>query len=343
MRKVSSKEIDTIAADWAVRIDHAPLNWAEESELQSWLAENSRHLGAYARARAVLSYARKAKALGSSFDPDEFLASQVADVADAPNSIVTGSARPSRRHFLALGGSAAAAGIVALVGMNWSASAEAFSTKRGEIRLIPLDDGSSMTLNTASRATVTFDAKSRNVELLEGEAFFVVAKDASRPFLVQTASAGVRATGTSFSVKHVPGMPVEILVREGVVELEHDKGPLNHVRLPANSRAVFPDTGEPFTAKLGPDALGRELAWREGMLSFEDTPLYDAVEQFARYSDAVIILDNAEIGAETVTGLYAANNPVGFAGAAAVSLGLIAVPTSKGILLRRRTTERAIV
>jgi transmembrane sensor len=71
------------------------------------------------------------------------------------------------------------------------------------------------------------------------------------------------------------------------------------------------------------------------MLSFEDTPLQEAAEEFARYSDRKIEIGDVAVGAETVTGLYAANNPEGFAQAVALSLNLHVQKTSGGIILVR--------
>src|SRR3546814_4407377 len=83
----------------------------------------------------------------------------------------------------------------------------------------PLRDGSAVTLNSNSEIDVDFDEGIRHVRLLRGEALFDVAKDSIRPFVVEADSTRVTAVGTSFTVNRVSGRDVQVLVREGVVEL----------------------------------------------------------------------------------------------------------------------------
>jgi transmembrane sensor len=71
------------------------------------------------------------------------------------------------------------------------------------------------------------------------------------------------------------------------------------------------------------------------MLSFDDTPLSEAAEAFARYSDRKIRLADMAVGAETVTGLYAANDPEGFARAVALGLDLHVQSAPGGIIVSR--------
>ena len=219
-QRETSAEIDAAAAEWAVRVDHAPLDEAAQAEFDAWLAGESRRLGAYARARAMLAHARRAKALGPHFDPEAFKqqalaasasptplaagfdAAQIPDAAEAEHA----NSRPTRRRFLWLGGSAAvAATVVGMVGFSYQAAAHTYTTRRGEIRLIPLADGSSMTLNTESTARVSYTDAARRVELVEGEALFDVVHDPKRVFVVTVGDTHVRAIGTSFSVSRLAG------------------------------------------------------------------------------------------------------------------------------------------
>jgi transmembrane sensor len=86
---------------------------------------------------------------------------------------------------------------------------------------------------------------------------------------------------------------------------------------------------------VSPGEVSLELAWREGMLSFEDVSLRQAADQFARYSDTHIFFSDPAIGNETVTGLFAANDPVGFARSVALSLDLQAYASANNVVLRR--------
>ncbi len=68
-----SAEIDDVAALWVARVEARTLSPEEEVKLDEWLAEDVRHLGAFARAQAISIHMAKAQALGTEFfaDPDK--------------------------------------------------------------------------------------------------------------------------------------------------------------------------------------------------------------------------------------------------------------------------------
>lgn len=327
-----SAQIDADAADWAVRIDHAPLGEEDQAALDAWLGADIRRRGAFARAQAMLLHAQRAKALGASFDPDAYLAAH-----GEPAIPVTTGVQPDRRSILRWGGSAAAAAAVAacFAWLGVHGSAQAYATRRGEVRLVPLDDGSQMTLNTATSAEVRFSEGERRVDLASGEALFDVAKDTARPFVVVVGDMAIRAVGTSFTVRLLAGQPVQVLVREGVVELRPRSGGGAKTLISANSRAVAASDVAVAISGVPPAEVNRALAWREGMLSFEDTSLAAAASEFARFSERRILFADAAIGNETIAGVYSAHDPRGFARSAALSLGLEVRETPDAIVLTR--------
>lgn len=227
-----------------------------------------------------------------------------------------------RRSVLLGGTGAVAFGLLAALGMTFQAAARTFSTRRGEIRLIPLDDGSTLTLNTASTVRVKFSDAERHVELIEGEALFDVAREPRRPFVVVAGDTQVSAVGTRFTVSHLARQPLQILVSQGTVEVENVASTEVKRLVPANSKAVISSSRPVQVVPISADEVSRELAWREGMLAFEDKPLREAAGDFARYSDVRIAFESQAIADETVTGLFAANDPAGFARSAALGLGL---------------------
>ena len=321
-RNETAKQIDAAAADWAARLDRGVLSPEDEARLDAWLAEDSRRIGAFAKARAIALYSDRARALGTQFDPEAFQASPANDR----------SFSPARRRML--WGSAAAAGVGGLVAAGYSlqaAAGETYTTRRGEMRVVPLADGSVVNLNTDSRIKVHYTKTRRIIHLDRGEALFDVAKDAARPFVVHAGDTEVKAMGTSFSVQRLGDAPVAVLVREGVVEV--DRAGLGGavqaapIRLNANMRAVAPiGTGmaapAPMTiVAIAPVEVERAVAWREGRIAFEGETLAEAVRDFQRYSDTRIVIDDPALAGEEVTGLFQANDPVGFAQAVATSFG----------------------
>ena len=335
-QRETSATIDAAAAEWAARVDASPLDAEANAGLRYWLAADARRLGAYARARAILHHARRAKALGHDFDPDHFRGNAFyTETAGVQPLKDRGSKHPTRRRVLGWASGFVAAGAVGAVSLSWATAAQAYRTTKGEVRLVPLEDGSRITLNTESEVRVEFGRDIRAIELVSGEVLFDVASDAARPFVVTVGSSRIMATGTSFSVKHLEGQPVEVLVRQGSIRVVGpDRQQAISKSVTTNQKAIAAPGGV-ATRPIIPGELDRELAWLNGMLSFEDTPLSQAAASFSRYSDVEIVLADPAIGDRTITGLFAANNPRGFARSAALSLGLRAEQTSSSAVIAR--------
>lgn len=316
MQRETSDEIEAAAARWAARFDRAPLSADDEERFVRWKAGDSRRLGAFMRLRAVALYSERAQALGPGFDPETF------DLGTCGRGDHVPERSLSRRQLMWLGGSAIAACAVGTVAMERVLRDKTYSTHLGEVRVVTLEDGSVITLNTSSAIRVRFETDRRVVVLDEGEALFDVAKDRARPFIVEAGATAVRAVGTSFAVKRLAAAPVEVLVREGVVEVTSPAA-TQPTRLNANMRMVA--TGHGNRARptsVAAEAVVRETAWQEGRIAFEGETLDNAAKVFERYSDTRIIIEDPSIGNEEITGLFAANDPVSFARAAAASLDL---------------------
>lgn len=319
-----NQEIDRQAAAWAVKRDLGELSAAEQTEFDAWLAADIRHLGAYGRAEAVLGRLERVH----SGAVDQLRAVP----ADKPPVW-------ARRRVILMGGVAASFAAAGIVGAAlWRhGRAQIFSTDIGQVRDIPLSDGSLVVLNTDSKLSVRYTAEKREIHLLEGEALFDVAKNKARPFIVTAGDMRVRAVGTSFTVSMLPQRPIQVLVKEGVVELNRSgPGAGAPVQVKAYTQALAP-RGEPIVAAGVPQTkLDRSLAWQYGRLAFDNETLQDAVQEFARYSDVRIVVDPA-VAHRTVTGLFVSNDPVGFARAAAAVLKLHVAVSGKEVRLSGKT------
>jgi transmembrane sensor len=203
-----------------------------------------------------------------------------------------------------------------------SAGSQTYRTKKGEKRVIALDDGSVATLNTATSIVVDYSKKQRVIRLKEGEALFDVAKNARRPFIVMAGETRVRAVGTSFTVARISGTPVQVLVREGIVDISRTTAVTEPpTRVKANTRAVVaPEARDIKVAAVDTAAVARELAWQEGRIVIQGETLAAAAAKFGRYSDMRIVIDNAELAREEVSGVFDANDPITFAKSMAISL-----------------------
>jgi transmembrane sensor len=315
--------IDEIAAAWVARIDRAPLSPDDQHALDTWMAASPRHAGALARASAMNLYLDKAAALGPAFDPDRGRTWRMPSFG------------MDRRQML-IGGSTMALAVVG-TGLSYAVLTQKsrVSTGKGVIQRHPLADGSSMTLNTATEVAVAFDSAVRKVELLDGEARFDVIKDAARPFLVLAGDVTVRAIGTSFSVWRNSGSGTRVVVSEGIVEVV-SAGKMLANRLTAGRMLHLDDGGAIVEKALSPYALEQVSAWTSGMVDMNGLSLREAAQEFGRYSETRIELQDAAVANLRVSGVYSINNPVGFARDAALSLGLEAVSGDGSVLIRRK-------
>jgi transmembrane sensor len=314
----TAAEIDAVAAGWTARMDRGPLQPDEERDLQAWLAGDQRRLGALARAQAVLVRAGQMPLREVSLPMES---------APAPSGT-----RSRVQRWSAM----AAMFVAVVIGTMLVWQADQTSTSRGEVRLVPMPDGSAVVLNTATRISTSFTDAHRRIELLEGEALFNVAKDATRPFIVTAADTQVRALGTSFSVRRMPGGTVKVLVREGVVEITRDQASSSQapVRAVANVKVIVPPQAPQQVTELPSAEVARDLVWREGVISLDGVSLQQAADEFARYSDLHITFASPAIANRKVTGLFAANDPAGFARAVALSMNLSADVQADRVVLR---------
>ncbi len=310
MRAGAEMSIDDLAAAWVAREDRAPLSGDESAERDAWLQADARHFGAYARAHAVLARTDRARALSAG-------GMDRAYTAQAPRR-----ARRLLRWAVAV---AATVGVLAIGVQRHEDGADYYATRKGEILRVPLQDGSAITLDSDSQVRVLFSDSRRDIQLLQGEALFDVAKNPERPFVVRADETDVTAVGTSFAVSLTERRSggVEVLVREGVVDVADTQGAVAPARLVANYRALANRSHGIRIEAVATDDVDQQLAWREGMLSFNGDTLSVAAAQFMRYSDTRIVIDDPLVGSRRIVGLYSASDPLGFARSVALSLGLV--------------------
>ena len=182
------------------------------------------------------------------------------------------------------------------------------STEPGQRARVELGDGTRVRLSVDSKITLPrrFAADRREV-FLEGEAYFDVASDAERPFVIHAKDATVRVLGTAFNVRaYRAERAVEVAVAEGTVALRAEEG--EGVTLAARQVGRLRG-GEAPDVRRDVD-LERYLAWMEGRLVFEDAPLRDVAQELERwYALDVRVADEALAGRRltaTLDGEFAA-------------------------------------
>ncbi|MES2056815.1 MAG: FecR domain-containing protein [Pseudomonadota bacterium] len=301
------------AARWAIRRDAGPLTANDQADLDLWLAADARREGALLRAEAALVYLDRGRALaGRTPGPED------PDPEDIAAEEPSGTRLFSRRKLV--GGGALIAAAVAGIGggLLWPAG-ESFTTTIGEVRRLSLSDGSVATINTASRLTVAMAKRTRQITLDDGEAWFEVAHDKARPFLVSVGDVHVRAVGTAFSVRrHADG--VDILVTQGVVETWTGDHRTEPTRLSGGERAFVADATTRIVAVPAGAEIERALAWRSGGLALNGEPLDYAVTEFNRYNRRKLVIDDPVLGRTPIVGYFKVDDPERFMRSVAVLL-----------------------
>ncbi|MGQ0835683.1 MAG: FecR family protein [Gammaproteobacteria bacterium] len=171
------------------------------------------------------------------------------------------------------------------------------------IRSTVLPDGSTLTLAPRTDVAVDFTSAQRRLALSEGEAYFKVRPDSSKPFIVHVAGLAVTAVGTAFNVRsRLNG--VSVTVEDGVVEIDQvgDAGAANSGtwRVSAGYQLAY-DVGR-REARISAVDPRLALAWREGRLEYFSEPLASVVADVSRYTARRIELGDPELAALTFTG-----------------------------------------
>lgn len=162
---------------------------------------------------------------------------------------------------------------------------------------VTLADGSVITLNKNStlRYPETFVAATREVYLTEGEAFFKVAKDPTKPFIIHTNDITTKVVGTSFNIRSSTD---EVVVSVATGKVEVSDGKQTETLLPYE-RTIYRNQ----TFKKEATTLA-ELEWMERKLIFSDTPLEDAARQIEEHFEVTVNFKNEALKKCQITGKF---------------------------------------
>jgi transmembrane sensor len=296
----NAREIQDEAARWAARMDGADWGDADEAELAHWLEADSRRQGALLQAQAAWATLDN---LDTTADREERLS----------------FLRAPRRGFL-IGGGAAIAASIAGTAFLFGGGAN-YGTEIGEIRRVPLADGSTMVINTGSQALVDLEEARRLVRIRQGELWFQVAKDTKRPFVVEAGKVRVQAVGTAFAVRRREA-GADVFVTEGVVEAWAEDATAPHIRIAAGEHAFVADNAAVLRSPASATSVYRALAWREGKIDLAGVTLADAAAEFNRYNHRQLVIVDPAIAGESFDGTLRTNDLEGFAMAVQESLGV---------------------
>jgi transmembrane sensor len=312
MRPKLNAQVYEEASEWLVEFRAGDADAAARRRFDAWLRRSPENLGAYLELAAIWNE-------GNALDPQSRYDTEtlIAQAAQDRSNIVTlaQAARPSRRLIrprrpllLAASLLAVAAGLWLVL---WLHHDTTYSTQIGEQRSIALRDGTTIDLNSRSSMRVRLTERERIVDLLEGQALFKVAKDPSRPFVVNSGSTRVRVVGTSFDVYRKRSGTV-VTVVEGRVAVEAKPGAGT---AQGAGRGIVLDAGEQANVtsarveKSEHADIVMATAWTQRRLVFESATLGHVVEEFNRYNERQIVIGDAKLYDFHISGIFSSTDP----------------------------------
>lgn len=302
--------IELAAAQWLQKRDGEDWTADDEIRCNEWLDADTHHRVAYLRVEAAWREMNRLQALGAGYPRG---------TVPAPDQL-TGRGPLSRRRpqgharrAMFFGSLAASLVLAITFAVYFSADyflGTEYSTQTGAVTTVPLKDGTNVVLSTASRIRVQLKEHERHIDLTQGEVFFEVAHDITRPFIVQAGDQRITAVGTKFSVRR-DGDDVRVVVTEGKVRMESPEhsapGAQKALLLTAGTVATSGAAGV-HLEQLAPDEAEEQLSWRQGFVVFHETTLADAVAEFNRYNDRKIVIKDPKLAAIQLSGKFRATN-----------------------------------
>lgn len=285
-------QTEEIAARWLLRQEEDGWSDADQADLDAWLEAAPEHKVAYWRLEQGWQKVDRLAALRSPPAPDR-------------------RERPFLRSWRPAAVAASIAACLAVSVMVPPSTLlihKTYTTEIGGRQSVPLADGTKVELNTQTKLRTAVTPKGREVWLDRGEAYFEVAHDASRPFVVHAGAKTVTVLGTKFSVRR-DGDRVEVAVVEGRVRVA-DTAPTTTMPPPVLTRGDMVIAQGPSTL-VTPRSVERvtsELAWRQGLLTFDQSTLAEAASEFNRYNRKKLVIADAQVAQMRIGGSFEAEN-----------------------------------
>ena len=339
--------IMTDAADWMTRLDADRCTLADRLAFARWLDEDSRHRAAFEELSEVWAKLR----ILTDLEPDSETRATVVPFPAARAQMLprVPEPRPARDWSTAAVVAVLVTGLLAHVA--WRDPLQRFETGPGEISAVTLDDGSRIELNTRTEIALRFDRRQRLVTLQSGEAVFHVADD-ERPFVVETGGGSVTASSSSFSVE-ADGRALEVgmLVGEASVvprapppmltELVPEQQVVSAnpvIRLAAGQGLALLADGQ--RRLLGSAAqIEAALSWRDGVVTFEDLPLRQVVEEMRRYGEVFVHIADPSLNPLRISGQFPTADPGAFLPALAARGDIVIDEAAPGWVVLRAALD----
>lgn len=292
-RRIFSR-IECKASEWLVAMSDRTVSLEQRLHFETWLNADAEHQRVYEAQKAAWTAVTRMRSVFGE---------------------ASGESRSRDRSRRAAGFAIAASLALVAVGLFIGYRISSFNadpiyaTSIGQVRDIKLSDDTLVTLGASSRIDVDFSEHERRVTLTQGEAFFEVTRDTSRPFFVTAGATLVRVVGTKFDVHH-GASTVRVSVAEGRVEVMQADAKIP-VPVAATHQIQVLTAGQAAVAEISgrvveTDTVDQEDlgAWRSGRLVYVDSRLRDVVADINRYYDGRIELADEAIGDTQLTAAF---------------------------------------
>lgn len=297
----AAREIEETAAVWLIRRDEADWSPGDEFEFQSWLDESYAHMSAFWRLETAWRGADRIAALGS----------YAASVASKRRF------QASRQRWMSLAASFVIVALSLPLMLRGSSvddpvrPVSQFRTQLGGHKQVSFADGSTIELNTQTIIRSNVTLRHRDIWLDKGEAFFSV-KHLAIPFVVHAGSRLITVLGTKFSVRR-DGNNVRVVVTDGRVRVSDADTSHPSPTATIDKGDILEEQGEStLLLQNAGSKVEQSLAWRDGMLEFDRTPLVEVANEFNRYNQRKLVIAG-DAGSIRIGGSFKVSNVDAFA------------------------------
>jgi transmembrane sensor len=318
-------ELNQQAIDWLIMLRADNISDEDMHGFADWLSQDAGHAAAFAEAEDTYNEMIAAgislrKKLSNTVDSPKLKHSQAIESGIAVNPTQTRKLRNQTKHWLAIPLTIAAALLVAVLGVMpqqahlFDAYLSDYHTGTGELRDIQLTDGSHLLLNTNSAVSVDYQDSLRVIELHHGQVRFTVAKESKRPFEVHSGNLSVRALGTVFEVYNQESGGISVTVEEHAVSARLSASEENTPS--EKTQTVIINEGQQLHYLGGKNLpapttsdISQLTAWQQRKLFINDRPLSEAIAELNRYRIGRIVVPDAKLNNQRITGVFSLVNP----------------------------------
>lgn len=285
--------------NWLLRLDQAQSDATLREAHTAWLARDPQNALAWQQACKGWKIIDKIEPTTRSDWPRH------PAVGLVPSKVAAQAGRRRRSAAWVAIAAAACLIVAALPALHRRLGAD-YATATAETQAISLRDGSTVRLAPESAFSADLESSERRtIRMSNGRAFFEVARDALRPFVVQAGDVSITVLGTAFDVR-VSDDVVAVAVRHGRVAVRQSRDRIDTQLSPGDQVTIHRGTGQMIAETVPDAAIG---SWAEGQLSVLNTSVAEVVSEIRRYHRGWIIIADDGLASERVTGLYNLQKP----------------------------------